>query len=79
MQFNSRRKKESHEWSSIRNYKIVKTANKTPETAQIKIYSKDPNQNQGHNQEEDSNDEEKKDKNDMHGIQNVEDQNESTK
>ena len=52
---------------------------KTQEQGQIESCSKDPNQNQGHNQEEDNNDEEKKDKRDMHGIQNVEDQNESTK
>ena len=34
----------------------------TPEQGQIGSYSKDPNQNQGHNQEDDNNDEEKKDK-----------------
>ena len=59
--------------------KSLKMDSKTPEQGQIESYSKDPNQNQGHNQEEDSNDEEKKYKKDMHGIQNVEDQNESTK
>ena len=54
-------------------------ASETPETGQIRRYSKDPNQNQVHNQEDDRNDEENKYKKDMHGIQNVEDRNESTK
>ena len=59
--------------------KSLKMASETLETRQIGSYLKDTNQKQGHNQEDDRNDEEKKDKKDMHGIQNVEDQNESTK
>ena len=55
--------------------KLLKMASETREQGQIGSYSKDPNQNQGHNQEEDSNAEENKSKKDMHGIQNVEDQN----
>ena len=43
-------------------------ASETPKQGQIGSYSKDPNQYQGHSQEDDSNDEEKKVKKDMYGI-----------
>ena len=58
--------------------KLLKMVSETLEQGQIISHSRDPNQNQGRNKEDDRNAEENKDKKDMHGIENVEDQNEST-